>query len=68
MLRDAIEENKKKLEEYNKFQDQNIEEKEKIEKALILDINNIINIDFELIKNIVESFAISIEEKEMLIE
>ena len=68
ILRDAIEENKKKLEEYNKFQDQNIEEKEKLEKALILDINNIINADFELIKSIVESFAISIEEKEMLIE
>ena len=60
---------KKQLEEYARFQDQNIGEKEKIARTLANNINNIVDVDFELIKELVASFPIAnVEKKNMLKE
>lgn len=68
ILQKFVVKSKRQLEEYTHFLDQKIEEKEKIAKTLAININNIVGVDFELIKELVASFPISNEEKQNMIK
>lgn len=67
-LQKFVVKSKKQLEEYTHFLDQKIEEKEKIAKTLAGNIDNIVEVDFELIKELVASFLISNDEKKNMIK
>lgn len=63
LLTDYIEKNKKIVDEFYKFQDQQLDKKIEIEKKLQDDINNIVTVDFEMLKKIVNDFSLEEHEK-----